>query len=403
MAARHGIADAPGCSMKKATLLTTAGRRPEDNFGIVNPPVYHASTIIYPSVAAHDRSRKDLLAGVHYGRFGTPTTYAFEEAVAALEGEHRAVSMPSGLSALTAVLLALVKSGEHVLVSDSVYAPLRTFCDDVLARFGVEITYFDPLIGGGIAKLMRKNTRLVCAESPGSLTFEVQDIPAIAEAAHAAGALLMLDNTWSAGLYFQPFAHGADISVQAATKYIAGHSDAMLGVVTAASEELWRTIKRTTTKLGLCAGPDDCYLGLRGLRTLAVRLQRHQENGLALAHWLQRRPEVARVAYPALHEDPGHRLWRRDFTGACGLFGVMLKPFPEAAVDAFIDALQLFGLGYSWGDYESLIVKAKPGPLRTATRWEPEGPYLRLHVGLEDSQDQIADLERGFAALQGAA
>jgi len=389
--------------MKKETLLTTAGRRPEENFGIVNPPVYHASTIVYPTVAAHDEASKDFLEGVHYGRFGTPTTFAFEEAVAALEGGYRAVSVSSGLCALTATLLALVKAGEHVLVSDSVYAPLRTFCDDVLARLGVETTYFDPLIGGDIATLMRKNTRLVCAESPGSLTFEVQDIPAIAAAAHGAGVLLMLDNTWSAGLYFQPFAHGADISIQAATKYIAGHSDAMLGVITAASEELWRRIKGTTTKLGLCAGPDDCYLGLRGLRTLAVRLQRHQENGLALARWLQGRPEVARVVHPALPQDPGHRLWQRDFTGACGLFGVMLKPFPESAVNAFIDALELFALGYSWGGYESLIAKAKPGKLRTTTRWESEGPYLRLHVGLEDSQDQIADLERGFAALHRAA
>ena len=385
--------------MKKETLLTTAGRRPEDNFGIVNPPVYHASTIIYPSVAAHDAARKDLLEGVHYGRIGTPTTYAFEEAVALLEGGHRAISVSSGLAALTATVLAFVKAGDHVLVSDSVYGPLRKFCDDVLARFAVEITYFDPLIGGDIATLLRGNTRLVCTESPGSLTFEVQDIPAIAEAAHAAGALVMVDNTWSAGLYFQPFAHGADVSVQAATKYIAGHSDAMLGVITAATDGPWRTIKTTTTKLGLCAGPDDCYLGLRGLRTLAVRLQRHQENGLALARWLQRRPEVARIVYPPLPQDPGHLLWRRDFTGACGLFGVMLKPFPKPAVDAFIDALELFGFGDSWGGYESLIVKANPGPLRSATRWASEGPYLRLHVGLEDSHDQIADLARGFAAL----
>ena len=385
--------------MKKETLLTTAGRRPEENFGIVNPPVYHASTIVYSSVAAHNEGRKDMLTGVTYGRIGTPTSHAFEEAVAVLEGGHRAVSVCSGLAALTTAVFAFVKAGDHVLVSDSVYGPLRKFCDDVLAHLAVEITYFDPLIGGDIAALLRANTRLVCAESPGSLTFEVQDIPAIAKAAHAAGALVMVDNTWSAGLYFQPFAHGADISVQAATKYVAGHSDAMLGVITTATEELWRTVKKTTTMLGLCAGPDDCYLGLRGLRTLAVRLRRHQENGLALARWLQRRPEVARIAHPALPEHPGHRLWRRDFTGACGLFGVMLKPFPKPAVDAFIDALELFGFGYSWGGYESLIVKADPGPLRSATRWAPEGPYLRLHAGLEDSDDQIADLERGFAAL----
>jgi cystathionine beta-lyase len=389
--------------MKKETLLTTAGRRPEENFGIVNPPVYHASTVIYPSMKEHDERRKDKFDGVQYGRLGTPTTFAFEEAVAALEGGHRAVSLASGLNALTTAVLAVVKAGDHVLVSDSVYGPLRVFCSEMLPRFGVATDYYDPLIGDGIAGLMRKNTRLVCAESPGSLTFEVQDIPAICKAAHQGGALVMIDNTWSGGLYFQPFKHGVDLSVQAATKYIGGHSDVMLGTVTAANEELWRAVKSTASKLGLCAGPDDCYLGMRGIRTLAVRLARHHENGLKLARWLQGRPEVARVVHPALPQDPGHRLWKRDFTGACGLFGVMLKPYPKPAVDALIDTLELFGLGYSWGGYESLIVPANPGHMRSVTPWEPEGPYLRLHAGLEDSDDQIADLERGFAALRQAA
>ena len=315
--------------MKKETIVTTAGRRPKENFGIVNPPVYHASTVLFPSMAAHDEARKHPLEGVTYGRMGTPTTRAFEEAVAALEGGFRTVSLASGLNALTTAVLALVKSGDHILVSDSVYGPLRKFCDEFLTRFGVETTYFDPLIGGAIADLMRKSTRLVCTESPGSLTFEVQDIPAISAAAHANGALVMTDNTWSAGLYFQPFAHGVDISVQAATKYIVGHSDAMLGAITVASEEHWQMVKTTAVKLGLCAGPDDCYLGQRGIRTLAVRLARHQENALALARWLQGRPEVARVVYPALPQDPGHQLWKRDFTGASGLFGVMLRPFPK--------------------------------------------------------------------------
>ncbi len=389
--------------MKKETIVTTAGRRPKENFGIVNPPVYHASTVLFPSMAAHDEARKHPLEGVTYGRMGTPTTRAFEEAVAALEGGFRTVSLASGLNALTTAVLALVKSGDHILVSDSVYGPLRKFCDEFLTRFGVETTYFDPLIGGAIADLMRKSTRLVCTESPGSLTFEVQDIPAIAAAAHANGALVMTDNTWSAGLYFQPFAHGVDISVQAATKYIVGHSDAMLGAITVASEEHWQMVKTTAVKLGLCAGPDDCYLGQRGIRTLAVRLERHQENALALARWLQGRPEVARVVYPALPQDPGHQLWKRDFTGASGLFGVMLRPFPKAAVDALIDALELFGLGYSWGGYESLIVPAHPEGARSAVPWQVGGPYLRLHAGLEDSADQIADLEHGFAALHKAA
>lgn len=389
--------------MKKETLITTAGRRPEENLGIVNPPVYHASTIVYPSMKAHNEARKNKFAGVQYGRFGTPTTFAFEEAVAALEGGTRSVSVSSGLNALTTAVLAVTKTGDHVLVSDSVYSPLRIFFNKMLVRYGVEVEYFDPLIGAGIAKLLRKNTRLVCTESPGSLTFEVQDIPAICRAAHEGGALVMLDNTWSAGLYFQPFAHDVDISVQAATKYLAGHSDTMLGAITTTNEEHWRLIKSAAMELGLCAGPDDCYLGLRGIRTLAVRLKQHQENGLKLTRWLQGRPEVARVMYPALPQDPGYQIWKRDFTGACGLFGVVLKPYPKRAVEAFIDALELFGLGYSWGGYESLIIPANPGASRTATRWHAEGPYLRLHAGLEDSDDQIVDLERGFVALNKAA
>jgi cystathionine beta-lyase len=388
--------------MKKETLITTAGRRPEENHGIVNPPVYHASTVVYPSVKAHDEARHNKFEGVQYGRLGTPTTFAFEEAVAALEGGYRTVSVSSGLNALTTAVLAVVKAGDHVLVSDSVYGPLRAFCTDMLSRFGVEVTYYDPLIGAGIATHMRKNTRLVCGESPGSLTFEVQDIPAIAEATHANGALLMIDNTWSGGLYFEPFKHGVDLSVQAATKYIVGHSDAMLGTITTATEEHWLMVKQTAAKLGTHAAPDDCYLGQRGIRTLAVRLKQHQESGLRLARWLQGRPEVARVVHPALPQDPGYQLWKRDFTGASGLFGVMLKAYPKPAVDAFIDSLELFGLGYSWGGYESLIIPAKPGPMRTVTPWEAEGPYLRLHAGLEDSDDQVEDLERGFAALHKA-
>jgi cysteine-S-conjugate beta-lyase len=386
--------------MKKETLLTTAGRRPRENHGIVNPPVYHASTIVYPSVEAHDKSRKNRFDGVSYGRVGTPTTFAFEEAVAALEGGHRTVSVSSGLNALTTAVLSVVKAGDHILVSDSVYFPLRVFCNEMLTRFGVETTYYDPLIGAGISKLIRTNTRLICAESPGSVTFEVQDIPAICNAAREAGVLTMMDNTWSAGFYFQPFKHGIDFSIQAATKYITGHSDAMLGTITAANEEHWLMVKQTATKLGTHAAPDDCYLGQRGIRTLAVRLKQHQDNGLKLARWLQGRPEVARVVHPGLPQDPGHRIWKRDFTGACGLFGIMLKPYEKPAVDALIDSLEVFGLGYSWGGYESLIIHSHPALIRTATRFEGEGPYLRLHAGLEDSDDQIADLERGFAALK---
>lgn len=386
-------------AMKKETLLTTAGRRPRENYGIVNPPVYHASTIVYPSVKAHDESRKNKFAGVSYGRVGTPTTFAFEEAVATLEGGHRSVSVSSGLNALTTAVLAVVKAGDHILASDSVYFPLRVFCTEMLTRFGVETTFYDPHVAGEISKLIRKNTRLICMESPGSVTFEMQDVPAICKVARDAGVLTMIDNTWSGGLYFQPFKHGVDFSIQAATKYITGHSDSMLGTITAANEEHWLLVKQTATKLGTHAAPDDCYLGQRGIRTLAVRLSQHQENGLKLARWLQGRPEVARVVHPALPQDPGHRIWKRDFTGACGLFGIMLKPYGKPAVDALIDSLEVFGLGYSWGGYESLIVPSNPASIRTATQFDGTGPYLRLHAGLEDSEDQIADLERGFSVL----
>jgi cystathionine beta-lyase len=389
--------------MKKDTTITTAGRRPHENFGIVNPPVYHASTVLFPDIATLEAAHKDGFTGVRYGRYGTPTSWAFEEAVAALEGGHKAVSVPSGLAAVSVALLALVKTGDHLLVSDNVYGPTRKFCLSTLARLGIETTFFDPMIGERIAELFRPNTRALYTESPGSLTFEMQDVPAFAAAAHAAGTLLVIDNTWSGGLYFQPFAHGVDLSIQAATKYISGHSDAMLGAVTAANEELYRRVKQQAMELGIHAAPDDCYLGLRGLRTLAVRMPRHQETGIRLALWLRDRPEVLRVVHPALQQDPGHRLWRRDFTGASGLFGVMLKPARKPAVDAMLEALTLFGLGYSWGGFESLIIPANPGMNRSAVAWQAEGPYLRIHAGLEDPDDLTADLARGFAALAAAA
>jgi cystathionine beta-lyase len=283
-------------------------------------------------------------------------------------------------------------------MTDSVYQPVRTFCDRFLKRFGVETTYYDPLAGAGIAALIRPNTRVVYLESPGSLTFEVQDVPAIAEAAHAAGALVIFDNTWATPLCCKPLRLGADVVVHAATKYLVGHSDAMLGVVVA-SAALWRKIKLNGHGMGFAAAPDDCYLALRGLRTLSVRLRRHEASALALARWLALRPEVERLLHPALPGDPGHALWKRDFTGACGLFGVVLKPCPEPALAAMLDGLKLFGMGFSWGGYESLILPAKPAQLRTATQWEAAGPTLRIHAGLEDPQDLIADLEAGFARL----
>lgn len=386
--------------LEDETRLVHDGRHPEQQFGAVNPPVYHVSTVTFPTVAALEQATRNRLENrLYYGRYGTPTSFALEEAVAGLEGGAKCVATSSGLAAICATLCAFLKSGDHLLMVDSVYAPTRKFCDGVLANFGVETTYYDPLIGSGIAGLIRPNTRVVFVESPGSLTFEVQDIPAIAAAAHAKGAVVVMDNTWGTPLFFKPFAHGVDVSVQAATKYIVGHADAMLGTVTAASDELWTAVKNTVLAFGYSAGSQECYLGLRGLRTLSVRLERHQRNALELAQWLAAHPEVTRVLHPALPSDPGHALWRRDFLGACGLFGVELRPAGKPAVAAMLDGLKLFGMGYSWGGYESLILPTDDGIHRTATRWQASGPMLRLHVGLEAVEDLKADLAAGLERL----
>jgi len=395
------MAKTPKQPLKPETRLVTAGRDSKAQHGFVNPPVYHASTVLFPSVAALEASLEDRYSHVHYGRYGTPTTFALEEAVAALEGGEKAIALPSGLAAINVALMTFLDSGDHILVSDSVYAPVRTLCDRLLSRFGVTATYYDPLIGAGIAELIRPNTRIVYLESPGSLTFEVQDVPAMAAAAHAAGALVVLDNTWATPLFYKPLRHGVDIVIHAATKYIVGHSDVILGAVIT-TEEMYMQVRTMAADLGHCAAPDDAYYALRGLRTMGVRLERHEKNALAVARWLQTRPEVSRVLYPALPEDPGHALWKRDFLGASGLFGVVLKPAPKAAVYAMIDALDLFGIGSSWGGFESLILPTSPERGRTATRWAPEGPTLRLHIGLEDPQDLIEDLERGFHQLRTA-
>jgi cystathionine beta-lyase len=388
---------------KDETLLAHAGNKPQDNFGIVNPPVYHASTILYPTLAALEDWRKDLYGRVAYGRLGTPTTFALEEAVAAVEGADKAIALPSGLAAIAGALLSFLKAGDHLLMVDTVYGPARTLCDTTLAGLGIATTYYDPLIGAGIAALIRPETRVIYMESPGSLTFEVQDVPAIVAAAAAKpGCVTMMDNSWATPLLCKPMALGVDISIHAATKYIVGHADAMLGLVLCRSHHYVR-LKSTIHGLGYCAAPDDCYLALRGFRTLGVRLARHGETSLALARWLETRPEVARVLHPGLGTDPGHGLWRRDFTGCCGLFGFMLKPCPPAGLAAMLDGMKLFGMGYSWGGYESLLIPVKPATLRSAVPWHGEGPLMRLHAGLEDPGDLLADLEAGFARLGAAA
>lgn len=386
------------------TVATHAGLDPWANHGIVNPPVYHASTILYPTVAElKARGARRFERGVYtYGRIGTPTSAALEQAVAALEGGHDAVATGSGLAAVATALQAFLSAGDHLLMVDTVYGPSRVFCDRVLARFGVEVTYYDPLIGGGIEALLRDNTRVIYMESPGSHTFEVQDVPAIAAVARARGITGMIDNTWGTPLYFKPFEHGVDVSVHAATKYIVGHSDAMMGIVVCGDRDRYLTVKTHAYETGQCAGPDDLYLALRGLRTMPVRLKQHYASGLEIARWLAARPEVARVLHPALEDDPGHALWARDFHGACGLFGVVLEPCPPAAVAAMLDHMDLFRMGYSWGGYESLAVPFNPAGLRTATRWSEPGPMIRLHIGLEDPADLIDDLARGFARLAAA-
>jgi cystathionine beta-lyase len=396
---RYPMKKPPKRPIGPATTLVTAGRDPQSYYGFVNPPVYHGSTVLYPSAADQVAHR----ARYQYGRRGTPTTEALEQALAALDGEKCAgVSLlPSGLSAISTALMAIAGAGDHILVTDSVYRPTRVFCDGVFKRMGVETTYYDPLIGAGIARLFRPNTRLVFVEAPGSQSFEMQDIPAIAMAAHAKGALVLADNTWATPLYCKPFDLGADLSIQAGTKYIGGHSDIMFGCVSANGATV-TNMKDTVRALGLCVGPDDVFFALRGLRTLGVRLARHYESALHVARWLQQRPEVSRVLHPGLPEHPGHPIWQRDFTGASGLFSVVLKPVSEKAVHAFMDELTLFGMGFSWGGFESLVIIFDCSDYRTATKWAPEGPTLRFHIGLEDPDDLTDDLARSFEALAAA-
>jgi cystathionine beta-lyase len=336
-----------------------------------------------------------------YGIVNMPLRAAFEELLCELEGGHRAVTLPSGLAAVAVAILACVKAGDSVLMVDSVYGPTRHFCDNTLRRFGVETTYYDPLIGEAIASLIRPNTTVVYVESPGSLTFEIQDVPAIARAAHAKGAFVICDNAWATGLYFPAIGHGCDLVVQPATKYVAGHSDLIIGAVVA-NERAWPLLRDASRDLGQTTSPDDIYLTMRGIRTLEVRLARQMESGLEVARWLAKRPEVKRVLHPALAADPGHALWKRDFLGASSLFSIELADCSKAQVAAFLDHLDLFVMGYSWGGYESLIVPANLRHGRAVRPWTG-GPLIRLSIGLEDPADLIADLEAGLARYSAAA
>ncbi|MBR0871291.1 cystathionine beta-lyase [Bradyrhizobium tropiciagri] len=390
---------APTHPQHPATRLVTTGRDTKAQKGFVNPPVFHGSTVLYPTAEDLHAHRADFT----YGRHGTPTTRALQDVLMALEGPQCAgVGLaPSGLAAISTTLLAVLKAGDHLLVCDNAYRPTRNFCNGMLQRLGVETSYFDPMIGGGIAALFKPNTRAVLVEAPGSQSFEMPDIRAIADAAHAHGALVIDDNTWATPLYHRSLEQGVDISMQAGTKYIGGHSDIMFGTISA-NAKAWPLVSEAIRLLGVCAGPDDVYLALRGVRTLSVRLAQHHHSGLEMARWLAARPEVARVLHPGLETDPGHAIWKRDFTGASGLFSIVLKPAPQSAVDTMLNTLTLFGMGFSWGGFESLAIPFDCSEYRTATAWAPGGPTLRLHIGLENLDDLKADLDRGFAALKAA-
>lgn len=379
------------------TLLAHSGRKPHDHFGVVNTPVFRASTILQPTVA--DYKKPKGYRDRRYGRRGTPTAFTLEDVISDVEGAGGCQLASSGLNAISTAILSQVKAGDHVLMADSVYAPARNFANNVLTRMEVTTTFFDPAVGAGIKDLFQANTKLVYLEAPGSQTFDMTDVPAITGVSKEKGAIVIFDNTWATPCFFKPFEHGVDISVHAATKYIVGHSDAMLGAISY-TKELEDSIREMAGWLGVFASPDDTYLGSRGIRTMAVRLDRHQENALAMADWLLARPEVDRVLYPPHPSSAGHDIWKRDFTGGSGLLGVILKPpVSDAGLAAMLDGLELYGMGASWGGFESLILPADPTANRTATTWNDPGQLLRIHVGLEHIDDLTADLAAGFDRL----
>ena len=377
------------------TRLSHAGRIPDEQFGFVNTPIYRGSTVLYPSVDAINKRDQRYT----YGTKGTPTSDALNTAWAEISGAAGSVAVPSGLAAVALALLATTKAGDHVLITDSVYRPTRVFAQDFLLRFGVTVSYFDPMIGSGIASLFKDNTSTVFTESPGSQSFEVQDVPAIAAEAHKRGISVIMDNTWATPLFFPPHEMGVDIAVEAGTKYLGGHSDLLLGMVTA-NESHWKRLRETYDLFAMCAGPEDMFLALRGLRTMHLRLKHAEQQGLAMAHWLKDRPEVDKVLHPAFADCPGHETWKKYFKGSSGLFSIILNPYSDKAVAAMLDGLELFGMGYSWGGFESLVVPFDCKTYRTATQWNPGGPALRLQIGLEDVEDLKQELDAGFARLR---
>ena len=397
----HAEGDGARMSKKTDTRIVEGGRRKEWTGALVNPPVYRASTMLFDNVAAlHSASAK--IGTFYYGRHGGPTSWALEEALTELEpGAVGTRLFPSGVAAIAAALLAVVGPGDELLMVDTAYGPTRHFCDDLLKRLGVVTRYYDPLIGGGIEALISDKTRAIFLESPGSLTFEIQDVPAICEVAKRHDLVTLLDNTWATPVLFPAIAAGVDVAILACTKYVGGHSDVMLGSVTS-NEKCWHRVAQTARSLGQCASPDDAFLALRGLRTLGVRLRQHEQSGMKIARWLADQPQVAGILHPAFPSCPGHEIWRRDFTGAAGLFSFVLAGGSEEARTRLVDSLTHFGIGFSWGGYESLVLPVDPQSVRTATDVQWEGPIVRLSIGFEDPDDLIADLARGLSAWSSA-
>lgn len=383
--------------MKKSTKIVNAGRSKKWTGNVVNPPVERASTVVFDSIkemkhATANRGNQVLF----YGRRGTSTSFAFSDAMTELEGGAGCALYPSGTAAITNAILAFVETGDHILMVDTAYEPTRDFCDKTLKRLGVSTTYYDPMIGEGISELIQDNTKILFLESPGSITMEVQDVPTLARVAKEQGIVVMLDNTWASPINFQPFEFGVDVSIQAATKYVVGHSDVMLGTATA-SKEFWPQLRENSYLMGQCTSPDDLYLAMRGIRTLGVRLKQHQENALKVAKYIAGRNDVETVLHPAFESCPGHEFFKRDFLGSNGLFSFVFKAGNQKALNAFLEGFSHFKMGYSWGGFESLVIGVNNVQgLRTATKWPYTAPLVRLHIGLEDVDDLIEDLEKAF-------
>lgn len=381
--------------LKLSTRLTQLGRNTKEQLGFVNSPVYRGSTVVFDTVEDLENSR----AAFVYGTLGTPTIKNLEDAWTELTGAAGTVMSPSGLGAIALALMTTLKAGDHLLIPDTVYRPTRSFCNQTLKKFGVTTTYYDPMVGAGIVELIRPETSTLFLESPGSQTFEIQDIPLLTEIARSRGIKTIIDNTWATPIFFQAHQHGCDLSVEAGTKYLSGHSDLLMGMVSA-NAETWPELRATYDSMAMLPGAEDCFLALRGLRTLHIRLQEAESRALKVARWLEQQPEVKTILHPAFESCPGHEFWKRDFTGSTGLFSIILDPvFSKSAVTEMLNGLELFAMGYSWGGFESLIIPFDCSDYRTATRWQEAGKTLRLQIGLEDTDDLINDLRQGLDRL----